>query len=154
VEAIVTVVEAAAAMPPVMPGQSEHPIHGAYRAANTGADRATHDGTDRTCGAVAFTRAFLRTANNALRMAGMGDRRQQSQRDGRRREAEVQGKTRRWRQRRSPALRGSALDHIHLNSPFAVAPPGVSHIDNTNRAKRLRRHNDITTEADTALAKK
>ncbi len=84
-ESIVTIVEAAAAMPPVMPWQSEHAIHGAHRAANAGADRATHDGADRTCGAVAFTRAFLRTANNALRMAGMRDRRQEGQRNSRRR---------------------------------------------------------------------
>lgn len=86
VESIVTVVEAAAAMPPVMAWQSEHAIHSAHRAANASADRATHDGTDRTRGAVALTRAFLRAANNALRMAGMRDHRQQHQRDGRHRE--------------------------------------------------------------------
>ena len=104
---------------PVMPGHAEHAVHGAYRAADTGADRATHDGTDRTCGAVALTRAFLRTADDALRMAGMRDRRQQSRarppppRDrGARKDRPIAST-------RSPALRGPALDHIHLNSPFA-----------------------------------
>ena len=51
---------------------SEHAIHGAHRAADAGADRAAHDRADRTRRAVAFTGAFLRAADNTLRMAEMG----------------------------------------------------------------------------------
>ena len=71
----------------MVPRKSEHAVHGADRAADAGADRAADDGADRTGRAAAFAGAFLRAADDALRMAEMGDR-QQGQRERRGRERE------------------------------------------------------------------
>ena len=59
-------------MPPVPMRNSEYAIHRADRAADTGADRAADDSTDRTRRAAAFAGAFLRAADDPLRMTEMG----------------------------------------------------------------------------------
>jgi hypothetical protein len=51
---------------------SEHAIHRTDRTADTGADRAANDRTDRTRRAAAFAGAFLRAADNPLRITEMG----------------------------------------------------------------------------------
>ena len=84
-ETILTVVKTAAAAVPVMPRQSEHAVDRAHRAANTRADCSAHHSADRTGVATALTRAFLRAADDALRMSEVRDR-QQAERDRRRRE--------------------------------------------------------------------
>ena len=72
VEAIVAVVEAVAAVPPVPMRNSEYAVHRADRTADPGADRTAHDSADRTRRAAAFAGAFLRAAADPLRMAEMG----------------------------------------------------------------------------------
>ena len=63
-------------MVPVMLRNSEHAIDRAHRAADTRADRSADDGADRTGVTTALTRAFLRAADDALRMSEMRDRQQ------------------------------------------------------------------------------
>jgi len=74
------VIETAAAI--VVPiGNSQHPMNGAHRAADAGTDGAADHATDRTGNPIAFVSALLRTAHDALGVAGVGGR-QQRQSDG------------------------------------------------------------------------
>ena len=109
VEAIVAVVEAVAAVPPVPMRNSQYAIYRANRAADPGADRTTHDSTDRTRRAAAFAGAFLRAADDPLRMAEMGYGKQGQDKS---RGGELSFKGRVDWQRRCPDL------HLHLNSSF------------------------------------
>jgi len=109
VEAIVAVVEAAAAVPPVAMRNSEYAVHSADRAADTGADRAAHDSTDRTRRAATFAGPFLRAADNPLRMAEMGYSKQ-GEDNSRRGKLNFRGRV--DGQRRCPDLR------LHLNASF------------------------------------
>jgi hypothetical protein len=109
VEAIVAVVEAVAAMPPVPMRNSEYAVHRADRTADPGADRAAHDSTDRTRRAATFAGAFLRAADNPLRMAEMGYGKQGQDKS---RGGKLSFRARVDWQRRCPDL------HLHLNSSF------------------------------------
>ena len=71
-ESIVAVIKTAAVI--MMPVRnSEHAIHRANGAADTSADRAADHATYRAGHAIAFRRAFLRTAHDALGVPDMGD---------------------------------------------------------------------------------
>jgi hypothetical protein len=72
----------------MMARQSKHAVHRAHRPADTRAHRAADDGTDRAGVAAAFTRAFLRAADDTLRMSNMRDR-QQTEHDGRGRDVRL-----------------------------------------------------------------
>jgi hypothetical protein len=99
-EVIVAVTVAAAVMPV---GNPERAIDGA----DSGSNRAAHDGTDRSGGAFALARAALFAADQALRMPEMGDR-EQRQNDCRACQAKLCGRT--GRHCRCPDLR------IHVKS--------------------------------------
>jgi hypothetical protein len=52
---------------------SEHPIHGPQRAADTRADRSADDGADRAGRTAALARASLGAADDTLRVSDMGN---------------------------------------------------------------------------------
>jgi hypothetical protein len=84
-------------------GNSERAVDGA----DGGSNRAAHDSTDRPRGTIAFARALLGAADQALGVPEMGDR-EQCQNDRRACQAQLGGRT--GRHGRRPDLR------IHLNS--------------------------------------
>jgi hypothetical protein len=112
VEAIVTIVEAAASVTPMVPRNPEHTVHGTDCATHTSADGTTHDRADWSGRASSLTGAFLRAADNALCMSEMRNRQQgESKRSG------CQMKLRRemgWLRQR-PGL-GIGLRRLHLIS--------------------------------------
>jgi hypothetical protein len=131
VETIVAIVETVAAiMTPI--GNPEHAINGTHSAADAGADRAANHTAYRTGGPVAFIRAFLRTADDALRMPELGDR-EQRQGDGRNRKTEPDGQT---------GGQSRCLDfrlHLKLNSLMVSGDcADRAGIFNVDAAKRLR----------------
>ncbi len=72
-EVPVAVAIAVAAVVPVMRlGQAEHALDRAHGAADTGADRASHDPADKARNPVAFIGSLLGSAEDALGGAGMG----------------------------------------------------------------------------------
>ena len=107
---------------------SEYAIHRADRTADTGADRAAHHGADRTRRAAAFAGAFLRAADDALRMAEMGYGKQGQDKS---RGGKLNFKGRVDRQRRCPDL------HLHLNSSFDSTAVGAGSF-NADAAEKLR----------------
>ena len=54
-------------------GNPKHAIDGTDRTADAGTHRAANHGPYRTSRTAALTRAFLRSANDALRMPELGD---------------------------------------------------------------------------------
>src|SRR3981081_3285939 len=75
---VVAVVIAAATMatPPATIRNPEHALAGSHCATDAGPDRAANHTADRAANPVAFRRALLRAAHDALRMPDMGDREQ------------------------------------------------------------------------------
>lgn len=70
VEAVVAVIVTAAAAVTTM-GNPEHALDRTHGPANTGADDASNCTADRAADPVAFIRALLGTAHDALGMAGL-----------------------------------------------------------------------------------
>jgi hypothetical protein len=60
-------------------GNAEHALHRAHGASNTGADCTTNHAAYGTGNPVAFIRAFLRTAHDALSVAGVRQGQQRKQ---------------------------------------------------------------------------
>jgi hypothetical protein len=119
VEAIVTIVKPATVTAIAAIRNPEHAINGTHGAADAGADRAANHAAYRTGGPVALIRAFLRTADDALRMPELGDR-EQRQSDGRNGKTKPDGQT---------GGQSQCLDlrlHLDLNSLWsaAIAPTG------------------------------
>lgn len=67
----------------IMTGVTDHTIDRTHRAADTRADRAAHHTADRPGCAIAAIRAFLRAADDALRMPGQRCGEQHQERQGR-----------------------------------------------------------------------
>src|SRR5580704_3746003 len=109
VETIIAIVEAPAVVPIPRTRNPEHAVDRAHRSADAGADRAA----DRTGGPIAFIRALLRTAHDALGMPDMGHR-EQCERERRARQIELRGRAGRQRRRRDLRL-------VHLVLSIAVA---------------------------------
>jgi hypothetical protein len=115
---------------------SEDAIDGTHRAADTGADRAADHSSHRACRAAtlphALLSAALHTADDALRMAGMGHREPcENQCCGCKRELDAQAGCRR---------RCDRLHPVHLDQflrPLRSLEAGTGNADST---KRLRRH--------------
>jgi hypothetical protein len=88
----------------------EDAIDATHHAADTGADRAANDGAHRTCRAATIARALvsaaLHTADDALRVAGMGHREQ--------RESECRGSKRKPEGQASYERRCRSLRRVHL----------------------------------------
>src|SRR3979411_2229190 len=75
IKRVVAVVIAAATMatPPATIRNPEHALDGSHCATDAGPDRAANHTADRAANPVAFRRALLRAAHDALRMPDMGD---------------------------------------------------------------------------------
>jgi hypothetical protein len=123
VETIVAVVEAAATVPPVPMRNSEYAIHRADCTTDPGADCAAHDGTDRSCRAAAPVGAFLRAADDPLRMAEMGHGKK-GQHESRNRKLNPEGRVE-WQRRRLD------LRLLLLKSSFARNSRGQNHLTPT-----------------------
>jgi hypothetical protein len=61
------------ATPPATIRNPEHALDGSHCATDAGPDRAANHTADRAANPVAFRRALLRAAHDALRMPDMGD---------------------------------------------------------------------------------
>ena len=72
VESIVAIIEAAASVTPMVPGNSEDPVHSADCATDASPDGSAHNRADRSGRAPALTGTFLRAADDALRMSEVG----------------------------------------------------------------------------------
>src|SRR3978361_544319 len=83
-KSVVPVIKAAAAATAAV-GNSEYASHRAHRAADAGTNRAADQTAHRPGNPVAFARAILRAANDALGISGVGDC-EQSQSHGRSRQ--------------------------------------------------------------------
>src|ERR1700704_1779203 len=74
--AAVIIAAATMATPPATIRNPEHALDGSHCATDAGPDRAANHTADRAANPVAFRRALLRAAHDALRMPDMGDREQ------------------------------------------------------------------------------
>jgi hypothetical protein len=112
VESIVSIVEAAASVTPMVPRNPEHAVHGADRAAHTSSDGTTHDRTDWSGRASSLTGAFLRATYDPL---GMPEMRNRQQRESKRGGCQTKLRREIGRQRQRPGL-DIGLRRLHLNS--------------------------------------
>src|SRR5712664_3554037 len=127
VESIAAIVIAAAAIAAIV--NPEHALDGAHRPTDAGSNRAADHTAYGAGDPVAFPGAFLRAANDTLRMPDMGNR-QQCEHDGRDTKIEFCGKADRKHRCIDPDL-------LHLNSSCS-AIPGRRGTCNADSAKRLR----------------
>src|SRR6202035_2409233 len=113
VETIVAIVETPAVVPIPRTRNPEYAIDRTHRSADAGADRAANHAAYRTGSPIAFIRALLRTAHDALGVPDMGDH-QQCERERRARQMERPRRAGRQRRRRDLRL-------VHLVLSIAVA---------------------------------
>jgi hypothetical protein len=110
---------------PIATTNPEDAIDGTHGAADTGADRTANDRAYRASRAAALAHAVLsaalHAADDALRVAGMGHRKQcQSERRGRKRELDRQTGC----PRRCHRLRGIHLVHLNSLHEDTLGPAG------------------------------
>ena len=91
-EVMIPVIIPAAAVAVMTVGNAEHALDGANGAADTGTDDAANCAAYGTCDPVAFIRAFLGSAHDALGVTGLRQRQQREQ-DGGGCEQQPEGQT-------------------------------------------------------------
>ena len=105
-------------------GNAEYAVHRADGAADAGSDRSANGAADRTGNPVAFIRALLRAAYDALRMPDMGDR-EQRERECRTRKIKPRGRTG-WQRRCSDF--GVFILFISFLMAGSIGPAGWTYV--------------------------